>query len=77
MVSAPVWLIIPSLKLGDYLSIQAHKSCSIFLIETICCVQCDPLLEPSHQDDSDEESQPVFIQNYLNFPDRHQILLLI
>ena len=28
MVCAPVRSIIPSLKLGDYLSIQAHKSCS-------------------------------------------------
>ena len=26
---APVWSIIPSLKLGDYLSVQAHKPCSI------------------------------------------------
>ena len=26
---APVRLIIPSLKLGDYLSVQAHKPCSI------------------------------------------------
>ena len=29
MVCAPVWSIIPSLKLGDYLSVQAHKPCSI------------------------------------------------
>ena len=29
MVCAPVRLIIPSLKLGDYLSVQAHKPCSI------------------------------------------------
>ena len=29
MVCAPVRSIIPSLKLDDYLSIQAHKSCSI------------------------------------------------
>ena len=29
MVCAPVRSIIPSLKLGDYLSIQAHKPCSI------------------------------------------------
>ena len=28
MVCAPVRSIIPSLKLGDYLSVQAHKSCS-------------------------------------------------
>ena len=25
---APVWSIIPSLKLGDYLSVKAHKPCS-------------------------------------------------
>ena len=29
MVCAPVQSIIPSLKLGDYLSVQAHKQCSI------------------------------------------------
>ena len=28
MVCAPVRSIIPSLKLGDYLSVQAHKPCS-------------------------------------------------
>ena len=30
MVCAPVRSIIPSLKLGDYLSVQAHKPCSIY-----------------------------------------------
>ena len=29
MVYAPVWSVIPSLKLRDYMSIQAHKPCSI------------------------------------------------
>ena len=29
MVCAPVRSIIPSLKLGDYLSVQAHNPCSI------------------------------------------------
>ena len=29
MVCAPVRSIIPSLKLGNYLSVQAHKPCSI------------------------------------------------
>ena len=29
MVCAPVRSIIPSLKLGDYLSVQAHKPCSM------------------------------------------------
>ena len=29
MVCAPVRLIIPLLKLRDYLSVQAHKPCSI------------------------------------------------
>ena len=29
MVCAPVQSIIPSLKLRDYLSIQAHKPCSM------------------------------------------------
>ena len=29
LVCAPVRLIIPSLKLGDYFSVQAHKPCSI------------------------------------------------
>ena len=33
MVCAPVRSIIPSLKLGDYLSIQAHKPCSISHLE--------------------------------------------
>ena len=31
MVCAPVRSIIPSLKLGDYLSVQAHKPCSLKL----------------------------------------------
>ena len=36
MVCAPVRSIIPSLKLGDYLSVQAHNPCSIsHLSETI------------------------------------------
>ena len=29
MVYAPVRSIIPSLRLGDYLSVQAHKPCAI------------------------------------------------
>ena len=29
MVCVPVRSITPSLKLGDYLSVQAHKPCSI------------------------------------------------
>ena len=29
MVYAPVRSTIPSLKLGDYLSVQAHKPCSV------------------------------------------------
>ena len=29
MVCAPVWSIIPLLKLRDYLSVQAHKPCSL------------------------------------------------
>ena len=33
MVCAPVRSIIPSLKLGDYLSVQAHKLCSISHME--------------------------------------------
>ena len=33
MVCAPVRSIIPSLKLGDYLSVQAHNSCSIYHID--------------------------------------------
>ena len=33
MVCAPVRSIIPSPKLGDYLSVQAHKPCSISHIE--------------------------------------------
>ena len=31
MVCAPVRSIIPSLKLGDYLPVQAHKPCCISL----------------------------------------------
>ena len=33
MVCAPVRSIIPSLKLGDYLSVQAHNPCSISHLE--------------------------------------------
>ena len=33
MVCAPVRSIIPSLKLGDYLSVQAHKPISISHLE--------------------------------------------
>ena len=29
MVSVPVRSIIPELKLGDYLALQAHKPCSV------------------------------------------------
>ena len=38
MVYAPVRSIIPSLKLGDYLSVQAHKPCSISHL--YCIVKC-------------------------------------
>ena len=34
MVCAPVRSLIPSLKLEDYLSVQAHKPCSIYHIFT-------------------------------------------
>ena len=34
MVCAPVRSIITSLQLGDYLSVQAHKPCSISHVET-------------------------------------------
>ena len=39
MVCAPVRSIIPSLKLGDYLSVQVHKPCSIshFVILDVVC----------------------------------------
>ena len=33
MVCAPVRSVIPSLKLGDCLSVQAHKPCSISHID--------------------------------------------
>ena len=32
MVGGPVRSLIPSLKLGDYLSVQVHKPCSISLL---------------------------------------------
>ena len=35
MVYAPVRSIISSLKLGDYLSVQAHKPCSISHLEKV------------------------------------------
>ena len=35
MVCAPVRSIIPSLKLGDYLSVQAHKPCSVSHIDLV------------------------------------------
>ena len=38
MVCAPVRSIIPLLKLGDYLSVQAHKPCSISHISITCKV---------------------------------------
>ena len=37
MVCAPVRSIIPELKLGDYLSVQAHKPYSICHLENSCC----------------------------------------
>ena len=46
MVCAPVRSIIPSLKLGDYLSVQAHNPCSIshlILIFTEVELAIDPL----------------------------------
>ena len=36
MVCAPVRSIIPSLKLGDYLSVQVHKPCSISHLSRRC-----------------------------------------
>ena len=44
MVCAPVELIIPSLKLGDYLSIQAHRTCSALTGKLLCLpVDCCPM----------------------------------
>ena len=37
MVCAPVRSIIPSLKLGDCLSVQAHKPCSISHLFHFAC----------------------------------------
>ena len=39
MVCAPLRSIIPSLKLGDYLSVQAHKPCSISHLNFIMLVE--------------------------------------
>ena len=38
MVCAPVRSTIPSLKLGDYLSVQAHKPCSISHLFTLLII---------------------------------------
>ena len=43
MVCAPVRSIIPSLKLGDYLSVQAHKPCSfshLYDVQILICLCC-------------------------------------
>ena len=40
MVCAPVWSIIPSLKLGDYLCIQVHKPCSVSHIRAARMLKC-------------------------------------
>ena len=39
MVCASVRSIIPSLKLGDYLSVQAHKLCSITYSKQLAGIQ--------------------------------------
>ena len=44
MVCAPVRSISPSLKLWDYLSVQAHKPCSIWATST-SMVKQDSLVE--------------------------------
>ena len=49
MVCAPVRSIIPSLKLGDYLSVQAHKPCSISHIFD-SANSADPDTEPPELD---------------------------
>ena len=41
MVCAPVRSIIPSLKLGDYLSVQAHNPCSISHLVTYLFISFD------------------------------------
>ena len=38
MVCAHVRSIIPELQLGDYLSVQAHKACSIFKAPSLSCI---------------------------------------
>ena len=45
MVCAPVRSIIPELKLGDYLSVQAHNPCSISHLFTFAYMnQLDELM---------------------------------
>ena len=44
MVCAPVRSIIPSLKRGDYLSVQGHKSCSISHLSVHPFIHVGPLL---------------------------------
>ena len=50
MVCAPVRSIIPSLKLGVYLSVQAHKPCSISHINAIVHVGCVCVYSNSRND---------------------------
>ena len=48
MVCTPVRSIIPSLKLGDYLSVQAHKPCSILKLGNNLSVQAHKSCSISH-----------------------------
>ena len=49
MVCAPVRSIITSLKLGDYLSVQAHKPCSISHVEmSLSKIQIDLKILSKH-----------------------------
>ena len=65
MVCAPVRSIIPSLKLGDYLSVQAHKPCSIsHLFPKGMCNQVFA---------SSKHHLPVIIQHHVSVSDDQSV----
>ena len=69
MVCVPVRSIIPSLKLGDYLSVQAHKPCSIshVLIGSLHVLKHNPNMHVLSLFSAFHKHQNLVLQNH--FPD--------
>ena len=72
MVCAPVRWIIPSLKLGDYLSVQAHNPCSISHLECLIGTESELLCHATTFADYFGLVSYMYISSDANFSEIYQ-----